>query len=117
MTLIRKYARGLSRRSRSLVSHALDNGLGLVRNRITHVDTSKRLLILDDMFPQMLSGFRIAEYNGYLEDFRNATVYSTASVFPHIGERRSFRAVVKEYEDRFPQYRGRVVKHTLGQDL
>jgi glycosyltransferase involved in cell wall biosynthesis len=117
MTLIRKCARALGRRSRSLVSHALDNGLGLVRNRLTHVDASKRLLILDDMFPQMLSGFRIAEYNGYLEDFRNATVYSTASVFAHIGERRSFRAVVKEYEAHFPQYRGRVVKHTVGQNL
>ena len=41
--MIRKYTMSLRRRSRSLVSRALDIRLGLVRNRLTHVDARKRL--------------------------------------------------------------------------
>ena len=67
----------------------------------------RRLVILDDIFPHLLSAFRIAEYNAYLAAYQNALVYSTAASFALIGEQRSFQEVVAEYVGCYPQFRGR----------
>lgn len=76
-----------------------------------------RLCILDDIFPHLLSAFRIAEYNCYLEHFSAAQVHSTATAFPVIGEHRSFAKVVDEYERRYPQYKNRVFKFNTKRNL
>jgi len=86
-------------------------------NLLGRDDTSNRLLILDDIFPHILSAFRIAEYNSYLENFGDARVYSTATAFCLVNETRSFKEVVKEYENNYPQCRGKVRKYTSRQDL
>lgn len=95
----------------------LDDGVAAPRNLVDSDDTSNRLLILDDIFPHMLSAFRIAEYNAYLERFEDARVYSTANAFQLVGEKRQFGEVVRQYENRYPQYRGKVQKYTATQDL
>src|SRR5260221_13378619 len=59
--------------------------LGLVRRR------DPRLVILDDIFPHLLSAFRIAEFNAYLSRYPNSVVHSTAVSFSVIGDRRSLK--------------------------
>lgn len=117
LTSIHKHARSVYQRSKPWFSRTFNDGVVALRNLVSRDDTSNRLLILDDIFPQMLSAFRIAEYNTYLESFDDVRVYSTTTAFPLAGETRLFRDVVKEYENRYPQYRGKVLKYTPRQDL
>jgi lipopolysaccharide transport system ATP-binding protein len=39
------------------------------------------IVVLDDFFPNVYSGFRIAEYNAFLQRYANLTVYSTSPEF------------------------------------
>jgi len=73
------------------------------------------LIILDDIFPHLLSSFRIAEFNAYLSRYEKAFVYSTAKAFPAVGEYRSFAEVLNEYLAVYPQFEGRVFR--LGRKL
>ncbi len=66
------------------------------------------LVILDDIFPLLQSGFRLAEYNSYLGRYANAAVYSTGSAFRFANETRPLRQVVADYEAAFPEFAGRV---------
>jgi len=70
--------------------------------------TKTNLLILDDIFPHLLSAFRIAEYNGYLGRYDKSVVHSTGGAFPAVGDHRSFTAVRDEFEKQYPQFAGRV---------
>ena len=114
---MRKHSGSIYRNQRTQVSHRFDDGVTAFWTLVARRDTSHRLLILDDMFPHMLSAFRIAEYNAYLEHFEDVRVCSTANAFPCVGERRRFGEVVEEYENQYPQFRGKVVKYTRTQDL
>ena len=69
---------------------------------------SDRLLILDDIFPALASGFRLAEYNTYLERYPHALIRSTGAAFHFLGETRPFSAVVATYEAAYPEFAGRV---------
>ena len=69
------------------------------------------LIILDDIFPHLLSAFRIAEYNEYLDTFPKSLVYSTGTAFTIINELRSFCTVVKEYEAHYPKFAKRVLSY------
>ncbi|MDF2673573.1 MAG: hypothetical protein K0R09_1838 [Clostridiales bacterium] len=60
---------------------------------------NKKLVILDDFFPNVKTGFRVAEYNYYLKKYQNSEVYSS-----DIGFLRN----VKEYEEHFPIFKNRV---------
>jgi glycosyltransferase involved in cell wall biosynthesis len=68
------------------------------------------LIILDDIFPHLLSAFRIAEFNAYLSKYEKAFAYSTAKAFPAVGDYRSFSAVRDEYLAVYPQFEGRVFR-------
>jgi len=59
----------------------------------------KHVAVLDDFFPNLLTGFRVAEYNWYLERFPKLTVYSTNP---------DFKTVHAAYAKRYPQYENRV---------
>ncbi len=50
------------------------------------MDTTKNIAILDDFFPNLTTGFRIAEFNYYLEKFSNCEIF------------------VHRYDDHYPQY-------------
>lgn len=42
---------------------------------------ANKLIILDDTFPNLASGFRIAEFSHYLRAYENSVVYTTTSLF------------------------------------
>lgn len=67
------------------------------------------LIILDDIFPHLLSAFRIAEFNAYLSRYENAMVYSTAASFSVIGDDRTLNEVRDEYVGRYPEFEGRTL--------
>jgi lipopolysaccharide transport system ATP-binding protein len=57
-----------------------------------------RLIVLDDYFPNIRSGFRVAEFNAYLQRYHDLRVYSAnpdfanvhaeyARLYPHFGDR------------------------------
>ena len=65
------------------------------------------LIILDDIFPHLLSSFRVAEYNAYLSAYPQAVVYSTGAAFPAIGEKGTLQEVCDEYDRHYPELKGR----------
>lgn len=67
------------------------------------------LVIFDDLFPHLLSAFRVAEFNEYLNHFKHSIVLSDASTFPSISESRSFEEVRKDYGRIFPYLKQRTM--------
>jgi glycosyltransferase involved in cell wall biosynthesis len=65
------------------------------------------LIILDNIFPHLLSSFRVAEFNAYLAAYEKAVVYSTGAAFSAIGETRTFQEVRDEYDSHYPELSGR----------
>jgi lipopolysaccharide transport system ATP-binding protein len=59
----------------------------------------KRLVVLDDFFPNLLTGFRIAEYNAHLQAWPGARVLSTV---------KDFSAQHARYASRYPTLAPRV---------
>jgi len=59
------------------------------------------MVILDDYFPNLLTGFRVGEFNALLEAFPDLVILSAA---------RDFDAVAARYFDAYPQFAGRVSK-------
>jgi hypothetical protein len=57
------------------------------------------IIVLDDFFPNIYSGFRIAEYNAFLQRYTNLTVYSTSL---------EFATAHAEYARRYPAFAHRV---------
>jgi len=55
--------------------------------------------ILDDFFPNLLTGFRIAEYNAYLERFPGLAIYSAQP---------DFQATAAQYALRYPTHAKRI---------
>lgn len=71
--------------------------LGLVRRH------KADLVILDNIFPHLLSAFRVAEFSSYLSTYKKAAAYSTTLAFPAISETRSFEEVREEYARLYPE--------------
>ena len=71
-------------------------------------DNDASLVVLDDIYPHILSAFRIAEYNEYLARYTGSMVLSTAKAFPAIGETRSLEEVTRQFEQVYPQFKNRV---------
>lgn len=67
------------------------------------------LIVLDDIYPHLLSAFRIAEFNTYLSAYPDAKIHSTATAFPAVMEERTHDEVIKEYEIIYPQFKDRVI--------
>ncbi len=61
----------------------------------------RRIAVLDDFFPNLLTGFRVAEYNWYLDRFPKLSVYSTNA---------DFESVHALYAKHYPNYADRVIK-------
>ncbi|PUE54818.1 hypothetical protein B9Z36_12495 [Limnohabitans sp. Rim8] len=58
--------------------------------------------VLDDFFPNILTAFRVAEYNWYLEHFPQLKIYSTNP---------DFKTVHTAYAQLYPQYADRVMQY------
>ncbi|MEF3692332.1 MAG: glycosyltransferase family 4 protein [Candidatus Moraniibacteriota bacterium] len=70
-------------------------------NFLNNFFKSNKLIILDDLFPYLLSGFRIAEFNYYLDNLKNVEIYSTAT---------DFDKYKLEYDATFSNFKDRVKK-------
>lgn len=73
------------------------------------------LVIIDDAFPHLLSAFRIAEFNGLLQYFGGAHVYSSGRTFKTIGDTRNFREIHSDYAKLYPEISNRV--HLLNKKI
>jgi lipopolysaccharide transport system ATP-binding protein len=62
----------------------------------------RSIVVLDDVFPNTFTGFRIAEYNYYLDNFPRLRVFSTNA---------GFEAAHRSYEQLYPQLAGRVLPY------
>lgn len=63
------------------------------------INENSKLVIMDDFFPNIKTGFRVAEYNYYLKKYENSEVYSSDMGFSNN---------IKEYEEYFPMLKNRV---------
>jgi glycosyltransferase involved in cell wall biosynthesis len=108
-SLARRGARSVARRFRDATSALAAAALDLLER-----DRRDRLLILDDTLPSQLSSFRVAEYNGYLAHFPQAEVHSTAAL---LGEGKTFRQLLADYDRRYPQVRERIRRFHPGRVL
>jgi len=63
--------------------------------------SQRKFAILDDHFPNLTTGFRISEFNYYLEKYPNCEVYSTRNDMYH-----------PEYAAVYPQFQNRVKSFT-----
>lgn len=66
------------------------------------------IMIIDDIFPQPLSSFRMVEFSAYLRTWPRLIIQSTATAFPLVNEHRSFEVVKQEFERNNPDLAGRV---------
>jgi len=60
----------------------------------------KKLIVIDDFFPSIISNFRITEFNYYMSVFPNCEVYSAIGY--------GFSNVYNQYVTMYPQFAGRV---------
>jgi lipopolysaccharide transport system ATP-binding protein len=70
-----------------------------------HVTDQSPWLILDDFFPNLLTGFRVAEYNAHLDAFPQLSVLSS------VGD---FADQHTEYAQRYPEHTNRVRPYAPG---
>jgi glycosyltransferase involved in cell wall biosynthesis len=75
------------------------------------------LILLDDVFPHLLSAFRIVEFNAYLTAYPASMAYSTGRGFACLNETRAFPDVVEDYERRHPALSGRVAAFESNRSL
>ena len=101
------YLPGFSARGRSVVRRQTGRTFDLT---LTARDVPRKLVVLDDAFPNLQSAFRIAEYNAYLEMWKDATVYSTAQNRVSLREERNFGQVLDEYAGVYPELASRVFR-------
>jgi glycosyltransferase involved in cell wall biosynthesis len=69
------------------------------------------LLILDDIYPLPISGFRSTEFGRYLDVFENSLVLTTGSALPIVGETRNINSVIAEYYKQHQHHDERIVKY------
>jgi hypothetical protein len=61
------------------------------------------LLILDDFFPNPISGFRFCEFNHYYDVFDNTLVMTTGGALNLVGEKTPLSKIIKNYQNNHPQ--------------
>ena len=79
-----------------------------IKHRIDKKDFT--LVIFDDIFPSVYSPFRYEEYLEYLKTFERVYIYTTGISLPTLNEKRNVKEVIEEFENKFPQYKGKTLK-------
>lgn len=90
---------------------------GIIGNMVGSSASGSGLIILDDIFPHVLSAFRVVEYNSYLNNFPDSSVHSTGKSFFILGGDSKFSSVLQGYEKRHPEFKGRVVEFNRKRNL
>jgi glycosyltransferase involved in cell wall biosynthesis len=102
----------LAKVSRDAMRTAAGTPRVLVENVTT--EPQSKLVVLDDIFPLLLSSFRICEFNEYIRLLPGTRVHTTGSAFSALGEKRSIAKVSAEYERTYPSLAGSTrVFHSL----
>ena len=75
-----------------------------------HAERTKKfdLIILDDVFPAPVSGFRYAEFTAILRAFPKALALVSGSTLPFLGE-ESLAVLVRKYQLRYPELGTRIM--------
>lgn len=94
---------------------------GVIDVSLSARQVPRRLVILDDAFPNLHSAFRIAEYNAYLQRWPDATVYSTAQNRVSVRNGKGFGQILDDYAALYPELSSRIFRFggeaNLGRDL
>jgi glycosyltransferase involved in cell wall biosynthesis len=69
------------------------------------------VLILDDIYPLPISGFRSTEFGRYLDVFENSLVLTTGSALSIVGEKRNIDNVIAEYYEQHQHHADRIIKY------
>lgn len=124
MNVYRKHSNGVwSKKSKGQLSRQLYHSLREF-NKITHYHYYKEffpyfikladhfrrepflstdLIICDDVFPHVGSGFRMAEYGAYLNHFKDISIFCTGDSV-HILGHKTLPEVLAEYQQLHPEY-------------
>jgi glycosyltransferase involved in cell wall biosynthesis len=87
------------------LGHAL---WSVLRNAAGRRQKRHSLVVLDDYFPNLLTGFRVSEFNWYLKAFPDSVVYSCDP---------GYAADLKAYLAHFPQLGPRIASWSEGQQV
>lgn len=68
------------------------------------------LIIFDDIFPSIYSPFRYEEYTEYLQNIEDVYIFTTGKSLKAVNENRTILEVIKEFEEKNPQYKGKVLE-------
>ena len=68
------------------------------------------LIVIDDAFPSIYSAFRFEEYMEYLQNINSVKILTTGVSYSALNEHRKMDEVIKEFEMKYPQYKGKVTK-------
>jgi glycosyltransferase involved in cell wall biosynthesis len=91
----------------ALLSGIVDNVCVYRDNRSSR---NLSLLILDDFFPGVLSAFRIAEYNHYLENIAQTEVHSTCPSNLLLRNKSGYQEKLREYSHYYPEHQTKIRK-------
>lgn len=73
-------------------------------------DKQNSLIIIDDIFPSIFSPFRYEEYVEYLKNIENVYIFTTGRSLKAINENRNIKEVIKEFEEKEPQFKGKILE-------
>jgi glycosyltransferase involved in cell wall biosynthesis len=104
----RKYSQ-----ARTIAVNSVEDTAVVVGNHFPASRPKDKLIILDARFPRLSSAFKIAEYNAYLERFKNSEVQT----LPVVGENGDFSAMLNVYGQRYPQFKNKVLKFNPKRNL
>ena len=68
------------------------------------------LIIFDDIFPSIYSPFRYEEYTEYLQNIEDVYIFTTGKSLKAVNENRTILEVIEEFEEKNPQYKGKVLE-------
>ncbi|MGC8115456.1 glycosyltransferase [Metapseudomonas otitidis] len=86
---------------------------GTINNTYSGTQGRLDLLIVDDVFPSLQSGFRYAEFTAYLREFQRSLVLASGKTL-HVVENNSINNVVRDYRRKHPEIGGKLVQHSGG---
>lgn len=103
-----RLARSVLKRTASAAKTAFQDAAAVLENLVHPDHGSPRLIILDDLFPNLISGFRVAEYVAYLRTFPFSEVHSQMRVLPWGRETMPRGTVLRQFREHYPDLISRV---------
>lgn len=95
---------------------SLENQLKKIQKNSNHNVSSEKinkfdLLIIDDTFPSIKSGFRYTEFTTYLHEFKNSLIVTSGKNIESL-DKRPATSVIRDYKEKFPHLSHKVILKT-----